>query len=44
MDAELCMKNEMLLDELRAAVHRMIDIVSDKSTLIKIYTFIKYLT
>ncbi len=30
-------------DELKAIIHKMIDAISDKSILIKIYTFIKYL-
>lgn len=33
----------MLLNELKAAIHKMIDEISDKNILIKIYTFIKYL-
>lgn len=33
----------MLLNELKAAIHKMIDKISDKNILIKIYTFIKYL-
>ena len=30
-------------DELKVIIHKMIDAISDKSILIKIYTFIKYL-
>ncbi len=30
-------------DELKAIIYKMIDAISDKSILIKIYTFIKYL-
>lgn len=33
----------MLLSELKAAIHKMVDQISDKNILIKIYTFIKYL-
>lgn len=33
----------MLLNELKAAIHKMIDGISDKNILIKIYTFVKYL-
>lgn len=33
----------MLLNELKAAIHKMVDEISDKNILIKIYTFIKYL-
>lgn len=33
----------MLLEELKAAIHKMINAISDKNILIKIYTFIKYL-
>lgn len=33
----------MLLNELKAAIHKMIDEISDKNILVKIYTFIKYL-
>ncbi len=33
----------MLLNELKAAIHKMVDAISDKGILIKIYTFIKYL-
>ncbi len=33
----------MLLKELKAIIHRMIDDISDKKVLEKIYTFIKYL-
>ena len=33
----------MLLNELKAAIHKMVDTISDKNILIKIYTFIKYL-
>ncbi len=33
----------MLVSELKAAIHKMIDNISDKNVLIKIYTFIKYL-
>lgn len=33
----------MLVNELKEAIHKMIDAISDKSILIKIYTFIKYL-
>lgn len=33
----------MLLNELKAAIHKMIDQITDKNILIKIYTFIKYL-
>lgn len=30
-------------NELKTIIHKMIDAISDKSILIKIYTFIKYL-
>ena len=33
----------MLLEELKVAIHKMIDAISDEGILIKIYTFIKYL-
>lgn len=33
----------MLLNELKAAIHKMVDAISDKNVLVKIYTFIKYL-
>lgn len=33
----------MSLDELKVVIHKMVDEISDKSILIKIYTFIKYL-
>lgn len=33
----------MLLNELKAVIHKMVDEISDKNMLIKIYTFIKYL-
>ncbi len=33
----------MLISELKAAIHKMVDQISDKRILIKIYTFIKYL-
>lgn len=33
----------MLLEELKAAIHKMVDQITDKNILIKIYTFIKYL-
>ena len=33
----------MLVNELKAAIHKMIDAISDMNILIKIYTFIKYL-
>lgn len=33
----------MLLNELKAAIHKMVDAISEKDILIKIYTFIKYL-
>ena len=33
----------MLLNELKAVIHKMVEEISDKSVLIKIYTFIKYL-
>lgn len=33
----------MLLKELKAAIHKMVDQISDKNILIRIYTFIKYL-
>lgn len=33
----------MLLNELKTAIHKMVDEISDKNILIKIYTFIKYL-
>lgn len=33
----------MLLEELKSAIHKMVDQITDKSILIKIYTFIKYL-
>ena len=33
----------MLVNELKAAIHKMVDAISDKSVLVKIYTFIKYL-
>ncbi len=32
-----------MLNELKAAIHKMIDEISDKNILVKIYTFIKYL-
>ncbi len=31
------------INELKVAIHRMVDEISDESMLIKIYTFIKYL-
>ncbi len=33
----------MLVNELKTAIHKMVDAISDKNILIKIYTFIKYL-
>lgn len=33
----------MLLDELKTTIYKMIEAISDKEILIKIYTFIKYL-
>lgn len=33
----------MLLHELKAAIHKMVDAISDRNILVKIYTFIKYL-
>ena len=33
----------MLVNELKAAIHKMVDAISGKSVLVKIYTFIKYL-
>ena len=33
----------MLVNELKAAIHKMVDGISNKNILIKIYTFIKYL-
>lgn len=33
----------MLLDDLKVAIHKMVDAISDKNILIRIYTFIKYL-
>lgn len=33
----------MSIDEIKAIIHKMIDDISDKNILIKIYTFIKYL-
>lgn len=33
----------MLVNELKLAIHKMIDGISDMNVLIKIYTFIKYL-
>ena len=33
----------MLLKELKNAIYRMVDAISDENILIKIYTFIKYL-
>ncbi len=33
----------MLLEELKAAIHKMVEQITDKNILIKIYTFIKYL-
>lgn len=33
----------MLLNELKAAIHKMVDQITDKNILIRIYTFIKYL-
>lgn len=36
-------KAQMLLEELKAAIHKMVDQITDKNILIKIYTFIKYL-
>lgn len=33
----------MLLNELKVAIHKMVDEISDKNILIKIYTFVKYL-
>jgi len=33
----------MLITELKAAIHKMVDAISDKNILIKIYTFIKYM-
>lgn len=33
----------MLINDLKAAIHKMINEISDKNILVKIYTFIKYL-
>lgn len=33
----------MLVNELKAAIHKMVDAISDRNILVKIYTFIKYL-
>lgn len=33
----------MSLHEIKAAIHKMVDAISDKDILVKIYTFIKYL-
>ncbi len=33
----------MLLEELKNAIYKMVDTISDENILIKIYTFIKYL-
>ena len=33
----------MLLNEIKAIIHKMVDEISDKNILVKIYTFIKYL-
>lgn len=33
----------MQTNDLKAAIHKMVDVISDKNLLIKIYTFIKYL-
>lgn len=33
----------MPLHELKAAIHKMVDAISDRNILVKIYTFIKYL-
>lgn len=33
----------MLLEELKEAIHKMVEQITDKNILIKIYTFIKYL-
>lgn len=33
----------MTSNELKVIIHKMIDAISDKNILIKIYTFIKYL-
>lgn len=33
----------MIMRELKEAIHRMVDAISDKGMLCKIYTFIKYL-
>lgn len=33
----------MLVNELKQAIHNMVDAISDQKILIKIYTFIKYL-
>lgn len=36
--------NEMqIVNELKSAIHRMVDDISDKGILVKAYTFIKYL-
>lgn len=32
----------MLVTELKASIHKMVDAISDENILIKIYTFIKY--
>ena len=32
-----------MVNELKAAIHKMIDEISDKRLLVMIYTFIKYL-
>lgn len=33
----------MSLSEIKEAIHKMVDSISDKNILVKIYTFIKYL-
>lgn len=32
-----------MINELKEAIHKMVDAISDKNILAKIYTFIKYL-
>lgn len=36
-------KKQMLLNDLKVAIYKMVDVISDENILIKIYTFIKYL-
>lgn len=33
----------MLIKELREAIHKMVDSISDRNMLVMVYTFIKYL-